>query len=114
MGRSLPPFPIEHMIPTNLVPGCQSTLYIHHSFVKNTLLFHASADALISAGLAAILVELYSNESPELILKNKPAFLQEIGILSSLTPTRANGLANLYLKMQKISLHYIKESLRNA
>ena len=66
--------------------------------------FEAEADALISAGLAALLTQVYSGETPETILKCPPTYLDEIGISASLTPNRANGLYSIHLRMKQEAL----------
>lgn len=107
MGRALEPFPKEQMLEENLVPGCQSRLYLTHTLKEGKITFLASSDALISAGLAALLLAVYNGESPETVIQNKPLFAEELGILASLSPTRANGLANLYLEMRKATFKEI-------
>jgi cysteine desulfuration protein SufE len=107
LGRKTPAMnPIEKNL-KNLVEGCQSKLYLHGSFKEGVLEFSIDSDALISKGLAAVLLMLYDKESPEIIIKHPPTVLAELGIFSSLSPTRVNGLKSLYLKMQKIALQYV-------
>ena len=108
MGRALPPFPSEQKTPANIVPGCQSTLYLCATLVDNKLFFSAAADALISAGLAALLIEAFSGSTPEEILTSSPTFLQELGITAALSPNRSNGLSSIYLRMKQIALKNIK------
>ncbi len=103
-GKKLPFFDPAWKIDDNLVQGCQSLMYLHTRVEDKKLYFSADSDALISKGLASILIYLYSGESAETILKNPPTFLEEIGIVGSLTPGRANGLAGLYLRMQQEAL----------
>lgn len=103
-GKKLPSFPEEYRTEKNLVPGCQSLLYLHAEQKEEGLHFYADSDALISKGLAALLVYYYSGETPETILKNKPTFLETLDIVQSLSPTRAGGVASLYVKMQKEAL----------
>jgi cysteine desulfuration protein SufE len=103
-GKKLSPYPEEHKIEKNLVPGCQSLLYLHAEQIENCLHFYADSDALISKGLAALLVYYYSGETAESVLKSKPTFLETLGIVQSLSPTRAGGVASLYVKMQKEAL----------
>src|SRR5689334_1774375 len=73
MGRKLPLLPLHLKIEENLVAGCQSRLYLVSSLVNGLLYFEASADALISAGLAALLIEVYSGEPPEIIINEPPS-----------------------------------------
>lgn len=104
MGRKLPPYPEQHKTVDRIVPGCQSTLYLRATLKDGKLFFEAHSDALISAGLAALLINVYSGETPETILKCPPSFIQELGINSSLSLNRSNGLANIHLKMKQQAL----------
>ena len=108
LGRTLGAYPDKLRIPNLQVSGCQSTLYLSSKFSDGKIFFEAHSDALISAGLAAILIFVYSGQTPEEILKTPPSFLNELGILSSLSPSRSNGLANIHLRMKRDALLAIK------
>lgn len=107
LGRQQPPLDAQHQVPDNLVKGCQSTMYLHSQSHGKDISFSASADALISSGLAALLIIVYSGESPETILKCPPHFLEDLGINASLTPSRANGLYSIHLKMKQDALKFL-------
>lgn len=104
MGKNLPPFPHELKTSDHIVQGCQSILYLTLKFEGGKCFFEADADALISKGLAALLIAVYSGESPETILKCPPDFIGELGIGASLSPMRSNGLAQIYLRMKQEAL----------
>lgn len=104
LGRKLPPFPHEYKTEQFLVRGCQSALYLHADYRAGKIYFTAHADALISAGLAAILIMAYSEQPPEIILTCPPDFLTELGIAASLSPNRSNGLAHIHLRMKQEAL----------
>lgn len=112
LGRSLPPFKENNKIPENLVSGCQSTMYLASTWSEGKIIFEAYSDALISAGLAYLLLKVYSDETPEAILKCPPTYLEDIGITASLTPNRANGLYSLHLKMKQSALKLLLEHSR--
>ena len=107
LGRKAPPYPIEQQQPSNIVPGCQSILYLHTDYKDGKLFFVAHSEALISAGLAALLMAIYNGCSPETILLNPPVFLQEIGLLASLSPSRSNGFASIYHRMRQEAMKKI-------
>jgi len=107
MGRNLPPLKEEYKTEENRVHGCQSKLYLHSYASQGKIFFEASADALISAGLAALLIAIYNRQTPETILKRPPQFLHELGIYTSLSPSRSNGLSQIHLRMQKDALKFI-------
>jgi cysteine desulfuration protein SufE len=105
-GRQLLPYPDAFKTPENIVQGCQSTMYLY-SYLDNAtgwMRFFAYSEALISSGLAALLIRVYDEECPEVILKCPPLFLEKIGIQNSISPGRSNGLASLFLKMKQQSL----------
>lgn len=104
LGQKLPPMNPLHKTPENLVDGCQSNLYFHSTLTDGKLFFEANSDALISKGLAAMLLHLYNGETPEYLLKYPPHILSELSLFASLSPTRATGLRSLYTRMQKIAL----------
>lgn len=106
-GKKLPAFHSREGRSVSLVKGCQSQVYIEATFKEGNMHFQAFSDSLISAGLAAVLTELYSNETPQSVLQNIPSCLEEIGINNSLTPSRANGLASIYLHLKQATLPYL-------
>lgn len=104
LGRELPPYPPALKTTDHLVKGCQSQLYLHTDCRDGKLIFQVHSDALISAGLAALLLAVYNNESPEAILHCPPTFLKELDLIKHLTPGRANGMASLLSKMRAAAL----------
>lgn len=107
LGRSLPTYPPALKTPDRLVPGCQSLLYLNSKLIDDKIYFECHSDALISSGLAALLLSVYSGESPETVLKCPPHFIHELELTSSLSLNRSNGLANIHLRMKQEALKYI-------
>lgn len=107
LGRSLPKPEQDIKKSEHLVKGCQSIMYLHSFMKERQVFFEIDSDALISAGLAALLTKVYSGEFPETILKCPPSFLEELGITASLTPNRANGLYSVHLRMKQEALKHI-------
>lgn len=114
LGRQLPPFPNEEKTPQNLISGCQSSLYISSRLENGKIYLNAHADALISLGLAALLISVYDNEPPEVILKTPPTFLTDLGILHSLTPSRANGIAHIHQRIKKDALNFLIQQSKSV
>ena len=104
MGRKQKPLLDNEKVDSNLVSGCQSQLYLVSEINEGKVSFKAYADAFISAGLAQILVLFYSGMTPEEVLTVPPAFLEELKIPGSLTPSRANGLYSIHLRMKQEAL----------
>jgi len=107
LGRNSEAFSDQDKVEANLVRGCQSTMYLRSWAKDGSIYFQAWSDALISAGLAQLLILAYTGETPEVILKEPPNFLDELDIPSSLTPNRINGLSQIHLKMKQEALKHI-------
>lgn len=104
LGRALSPLNKKDKSAENQVKGCQSIMYLHSYWSNGKIFFEAESDALISSGLAALLIKVYSGETAETILKCPPTYIDELGISTSLTPNRANGLYNIHLRMKQDAL----------
>jgi cysteine desulfuration protein SufE len=99
------------MTKEHIVRGCQSTMYLYTYLENERVRYCAHSEALISAGLAALLLSVYDDEAPEVILQCPPLFLEELGVQNALSPGRANGLSSLFLKMKQDALHfYLQQS----
>lgn len=93
-----------------LVKGCAAKMYLVPEFKDGLLHFHMDTDGgsdnpLMSRGLGALAVKIYSDHPPSEILdsfKECPDYWGEIGLTVGLTPSRANGFASL---MKQISLY---------
>jgi cysteine desulfuration protein SufE len=112
IGKAQKPLPDEYKTETNRVKGCQSRMYLRSTFENGVVFFASESDAIISAGLALLLVNVYSGESPETILKCPPKYIDELGLSQTLTPGRASGLASMYLRMKQDALRYFMEEQR--
>lgn len=106
LGKSLPPLKPEEYSDDNKVRGCSSQVWLvaEPSPEKSgALRFRGASDAMIVAGLVAMLLHLFSDQQPADILAfDAPAFFKEIGIADALTPQRSNGLASM---LQRIRAH---------
>lgn len=110
LGRSLPPMGSKEKTPDRIVSGCQGTVYLSTEIREGKIYFKASSEALISAGLAALLILCYNGEEPAILIKCPPTFLEELGIYTSLSPARSNGLSNMFLRMQQEAIKALSQS----
>ncbi len=109
-GRKLKPFLESDKTEKNLVKNCQSTTYLKTFFENNKINISAYSDALISKGLAALLIYIYNNESAETILKFPPNFLKEIEIQNIISPNRSSGLASMYTRLKNDSINHLMKN----
>ena len=97
--------PEEYLRDEFKLKGCQSQVWFVGETNEDRLIFRASSDAAIVAGLVAILLRMYSNRTPDEILSAPQSFIKDIGLEEHLSPTRKNGLgAMLQSIMQRAQL----------
>jgi cysteine desulfuration protein SufE len=106
-GRATPEFPESEKIERNIVTGCQSLLFLTHSFEHGKIYFNIHSEALISKGLSSLLVYLYSEQEPKKLFTDPPICLQEMSVLKKISMTRQLGLANVYSQMKHLASEYL-------
>ena len=99
-GRELKDFSEEYRTDKNKIEGCQSQVWLNASFNDGRIFLDADSDSTIVKGLAALLLKVYSEQTPSDILASPPEFLHKIGIDSHLSPTRKNGLGAMLKQIQ--------------
>jgi len=100
LGRKLPPLPEELKTEAHKVQGCQSQVWLVAGGDAEHLEFRAISDSAIVAGLIALLLRVYSGRSAREILDTEPRFIEAIGLAKHLSPTRSNGLAAMFKRIQ--------------
>jgi|TARA_B100001057_G_scaffold134119_1_gene133556 cysteine desulfuration protein SufE len=105
LGKSLPLIDPEYKTEDNIIKGCQSKVWIHADLEGDKLVFTADSDAIITKGIIAVLIRVFSNQHPDAILGADTSFIDKIGLKEHLSPTRANGLVSMIkqLKMYAIA-----------
>lgn len=111
MGRNLPPFPDEFRTDKFKLDGCQSQVWINAKYDDGKIIFMADSDAMIVKGLIALVLEVYSDQTPDDILSTPPDFIKKIGIDNHLSPTRKNGLGAMLKQIQMFAIAF--KTLRN-
>ena len=74
LGKSLPMIASEFKTDDNIIKGCQSKVWLHAELENETVVFTADSDAIITKGIVAILIRVFSNQSPETHIENKYGF----------------------------------------
>jgi cysteine desulfuration protein SufE len=106
LGKSLPLIAQSEKSDNLLIKGCQSKLWLKSSFDGNLINFFADSDAIITKGIAALMIRVLNNQSPSEILSANLDFINSIGLKEHLSPTRANGLVSLIKQMKLDALAY--------
>jgi len=111
LGRSLPIINQQYKLDENIIKGCQSKVWLHSEMNHTKINFTADSDAILTKGLVALLLRVFSNQTPEDILKADTLFIDEIGLKEHLSPTRANGLVSM---LKQIKLYAIAQQANTS
>lgn len=104
LGKSLPLIHPQFKTDDFIIKGCQSRVWMHAQLEQDRLYFTADSDAIITKGIIAILIDVFSGQKPKDILNADTSFIDQIGIRQHLSPTRANGLLSM---VKQIKLYAI-------
>ena len=97
LGDQLEPVDATERTSENLIDGCQSRVWIVISTQSDgTLHLKADSDALITKGIAAMLLYCYNDQPAKAIVDTPLYFIERLGLQSHLSPTRSNGLQSSY------------------
>ena len=106
LGKSLPLIDEKHKTDENIIKGCQSRVWVHAEPDGDTLVFKADSDAILTKGIIAILIRVFSRQTPLAIINADTAFIDEIGLKEHLSPTRANGLVSMVKQLKLYAVAY--------
>lgn len=106
LGKSLPMIDERYKIESNLIQGCQSRVWLHAEFDGELVHFTADSDAVITKGIANLLIRVFSDHSPQEILDSSTDFINEIGLTEHLSPTRSNGLLSMIKQIKMYALAF--------
>ena len=110
MGKQLNPLSPEEKSETNKVKGCVSQVWLVTEADKATgkLTFRGDSDAHIVKGLVAIVLQLYSERTPDTILAiDAEPILRELGLAEHLSIQRSNGLRAMIDRIRQEAREHI-------
>jgi cysteine desulfuration protein SufE len=105
LGKKLPLIAEENKTEANLIKGCQSKVWLQGEQKDDKIVFSADSDAILTKGIIAILIRVFSNQAPTDIINANMDFIDQIGLKEHLSATRANGLVSMIknIKMYAIA-----------
>jgi cysteine desulfuration protein SufE len=104
LGKSLPLIDSKYKLDENLIKGCQSKVWLFSELENDTINFTADSDAILTKGIAALLLRVYSGQKPADILAADTDFIDQIGLKEHLSPTRANGLVSMIKQIKMYAI----------
>jgi len=106
LGKTLPLIDTQYKTEDNIIKGCQSKVWVHADMKDNKVVFTADSDAIITKGIIAILIRVFSNQHPKDIIEADTDFIDQIGLKEHLSPTRANGLVSMIKQLKMYAIAY--------
>ena len=100
LGKELTQLESDYKTEENRIKGCQSQLWIHIENNNGVLNFSADSDAIITKGIAALILRPVQGQNIKDVAKYDFNFVDKIGLKEHLSMTRSNGLASM---IQRVS-----------
>jgi cysteine desulfuration protein SufE len=109
LGKSLPIVADQYKLEENLIKGCQSKVWLYSELDIDKVKFTADSDAILTKGIVALLLRVFSEQKPADILAAETTFIDKIGLKEHLSPTRANGLVSM---VKQIKMYAIAQQIK--
>tara|TARA_B100000809_G_scaffold810_1_gene919 strand:- start:1088 stop:1507 length:420 start_codon:yes stop_codon:yes gene_type:complete len=106
LGKDLPIIDDKNKVEENLIKGCQSRVWLHAELIDNKIIFSADSDAIITKGIIALVIRVYSNNTPKDIAQSELFFIDKIGLQEHLSPSRSNGLLSMVKQIKMYSIAF--------
>ena len=101
LGMALPEMPSDLKTETNLVKGCQSSVWFDIRCEEGKIVFDADSDSLIVKGIVSIVDTLYNGQPAEEVLTANLSFFEATGLWKHLSSQRGNGLLSMIAHLKK-------------
>ncbi len=107
LGKEMPAMDPKYRTDQYLIDGCTSRVWIHAELDdEGKMIITADSDAIITKGIVALLIRVFSGHSPEEIKDAELTFIDEVGLKENLSPTRANGLLSMVHQIRMYALAF--------
>jgi cysteine desulfuration protein SufE len=106
LGNDLPAMDEKYKVEQNLIKSCQSRVWVNAEPENGKIIFTADSDAIITKGIIALLIRVFSGQVPIDIMDADLYFIDKIGLKENLSPTRANGLVGMVKQMKNYAIAY--------
>jgi cysteine desulfuration protein SufE len=108
-GRAAPPLEAAFRTEAFRVEGCLAKVWFVAEFAGGRCQFRADSESAVVKGIALLLCEFYSGQSPREIVETSPAFLKDFGITQHLTPNRRNSLGRIWERIRGFASAHLEQ-----
>lgn len=106
LSKELPVIDPKYKTKEYLIEGCQSKVWLYAELDGEKIKFTADSDAIITKGIAALLVRVLNGLKPAEIMNAELYFIDKIGLQQNLSPTRSNGLLAMVKQMKLYAIAF--------
>jgi len=106
LGKHLPLIDKQFKTDERLMKGCQSKVWLRSELKDEKIFFTGDSDAIITKGIVALMIRIISGHTADEIINAQLKFINKIGLLEHLSPTRSNGLVSMIKQMKLDALAY--------
>lgn len=106
LGKNLPMIDQAYRNDEYLIRGCQSRVWLNAELRDGKIFYTADSDAIITKGIAALMIRIFTGHTPDEIIKADMSFIDEIGLREHLSPTRSNGMVSMINQIRYYAMAY--------
>ena len=104
LGKKMTPLDEQYKTDRHKMTGCMSQVWFVAEKSGEFVTFKADSDSFIVKGLIALLLRIYSDQTPDVIKQiDIQPFFEELGLNSHLSPNRRNGLFAMVQRIYELS-----------
>lgn len=103
LGKDIPKIDAAYKNDAHRIHGCQSKVWVRADLNDDCIRYTGDSDAMITKGLAALMIRVLDDQPPTAIVHANLGFLDEIGMNDHLSSTRKNGLASMVKQMKRFA-----------
>jgi len=104
LGKKLEPLDEKYQIPSNLVHGCTSQVWLICEQVDNKLIFKGTSDAIIVKGLVYMILKIFSGSTIDELKDIDMDIVHELKLSEIITPNRQSGVIGMIKKIKEYAL----------
>lgn len=109
LGRALPELPADEKVPAHVVSGCLANVWLVGNHVNGRLFLTGDSDALLTKGLLALLIELFSDQPLEEIISADLFFMAELGLDRLISLQRRAGFTAMLRKIKTLASDFLRD-----
>jgi len=106
LGKKLPDLKEDEKVPTNLVHGCTSQVWLVCENNHDQLIFRGTSDALIVKGLVYLITDIFSSQNAQKLIETDTDILYELNLSEVITPNRQSGVMGMIKKIKTYAEQY--------